>query len=335
VQLAGGPEQHARLGFAARAPRSGDVGTVVHGVQAAAASANPVAHVLMDPLQLLWGKQPSSNIGLVRHHRDDCTGAAKERDGIEGPRQRLELRNRSHARVPAAVDDPVAVEQHHRCGWCVDRRHARGQRAQTLAALPGSRLAATNPQTIFFVLALASELRLSLPSGSRAAIAVDLVPWLVAGADPVLIAGFCQLLNVSPPSALPQALSGSGGQRQPSMGEALRLEVLSAITNDAALHRQAVAVASSLTGTGPYRAVAAAPEPDIMSTAIGSLICNPASHTRLLGVAPFLTPAGATLLPPTSPNGNLRSPLTIYLGYFILGMTRDEAGIFGQAPPIP
>jgi hypothetical protein len=39
---------------------------------------------------------------------------------------------------------------------------------------------------------------------------------------------------------------------------------------------------------------------------------------------------GASLLASPDAAGNLVSPLTIYLGYFILGRIADQAGIVGQ-----
>jgi hypothetical protein len=215
--------------------------------------------------------------------------------------------------------------------------HEGALRAQTsiwlgaLAAVGGG-ANPTSLRTTFFVLDLANSLHLQVPSE----VAATLTSYLHTSAadatdDPALLIGISQLNHQPPPAAVRAALARAAGASKPaSMGGALQDWLLSSVTGDRQSQRNAVRIAEMLESNGRFRAVAASPLPDLLSTTVGIMITAALIPARLAALRPFQTATGTSLLPAQVSNGNLTSPLTLYLGYLALGRVKDPSGVLAQ-----
>src|SRR2546427_11109661 len=69
-------------------------------------------HLVVDPPKLALGDQLPSDGVLIRNDRDAESRAVQVRDRLRRPGQEFEVFRRAHVPGPAAVDDPVSVEEH-------------------------------------------------------------------------------------------------------------------------------------------------------------------------------------------------------------------------------
>ncbi len=189
----------------------------------------------------------------------------------------------------------------------------------------------TQLRNTFFVLALARDLGVAIPETiGRSATALltgaaqskDLAreTWLLRLGEAV---------NQRPPAEVVQSV------RAPLLGLPLRtmedvyaLQVGAEVLHDRALEDRALQAARTLALGAGYGFRAGAPATDLRSTTFGIALVTASQDVRQQAIAPFSSPQGAWMFPPPNARGNVVSPLSIYLGYVLLGRVTNNAGIF-------
>ena len=193
--------------------------------------------------------------------------------------------------------------------------------------------ASSGPQlrAAFFVLALARELGVPIPSSIAAWVRES----LGVAAKPGQLsreAWFLRMaaaVGVTPPAeirdSVRQALQHLDVH---SMQDVYTLQVAAEATGDGTLKDRAIAGARQLALGAAYRFTPGSPSPDVRSTSLGIAIVGASPAVRQEAIKPFSGAEGVWMFPTNQRDGNVLDPESIYLGYVLLGRTANAAGIF-------
>ncbi len=183
----------------------------------------------------------------------------------------------------------------------------------------------------FFVLALARELGVPIPSS----IAAWLRESMTAAANPGQLSRESWFLRmgeaagVTPPdevwSSVRQTLLHLDVR---NMQDVYALQVGAEAGRDSTLKDRAVTGARQLALGAVYRFTPGSPSPDVRSTSLGIAIVGASPAARQQAIRPFSSAEGIWMFPTTQSGGNVLDPESIYLGYVVLGRTANAAGIF-------
>src|SRR2546428_1496936 len=199
------------------------------------------------------------------------------------------------------------------------------------SSVTSTKASAPQLRAAFFVLALARELGVPIPSSVAA--------WLRESMTAAANLGqlwreswflrMGEAAGVRPPdevwSSVRQTLLHLDVR---NMQDVYTLQVAAEAAGDGALKERAIRGARQLALGAAYRFTPGSPSPDVRSTSLGIAIVGASLNVRQEAIAPFSSAEGIWMFPANQRGGNVLDPESIYLGYVVLGRTANAAGIF-------